>query len=273
MTVAVPDFGSLAGQQKSANDWATNQTNMANRPNQTNAMGSITWGLNPDGSWGQNTSLNGQAQGLFNNTMGWQNALGSQVGAGAPQASFGAQQNVIDAWNALQQPGLNKEAEAQRARAAAMGLTIGSAANNDIERNIGTNQATSRNQGILQGVNAYNQLYQNQLAGYNSNVNAMGAMTGVRDSLNPNKWQTQVPTSAAYIPQTTYGAALDTFSANRQNENADIAASQAKTDSYINALRAAGGTQGIGGVVSGIGSLVSGAGKVWDWAKDIYTNW
>ncbi len=273
MTVAVPDFGALANQQQAANDDATRRTTWSNRPDQTTALGNISWNQTPDGRWINNTTLSGQAQGLFDTTMSGQQNLGSQIGAGAPQASFGAQQNVIDAWNALQQPGLDKAGEAARARAAAMGITLGSNANNDIERNIGVNEATSRNQGILQGVNAYNQFYQNQLAGYNANIQGSQALGNIRESLNPNKWASNVPTGAAYIPNTVYGAALDTFSANRQNENADIAASQAKTDSYINALRAAGGTQGITGIVNGIGSLASGAGKVWDWAKDIYTNW
>ena len=207
-------------------------------------MGSVTWGLNPDGTWGQSTTLNGGAQNLFNTTINGQTALGSAVGAGAPQASFGAQQNVIDAWNALQQPGLDKEANAARARAAAMGITLGSNASNDVENTIGTNAATSRNQGILKGVDAYNQLYQNQLAGYNANVSGMSALTGVRDSLNPNKWAASVPASATYVPQTIYGAAMDTFNANKANENASQVASNASAANTANYVKAAAGLAG-----------------------------
>lgn len=242
----VPNFGALAQQQQQANDDASRRTTWASRPDQTSAMGSVTWNQTPDGRWINNTTLAGGAQNLFDETLGWQSGLGSRVGAGAPEASFGAQQNVIDAWNALQEPLLQKQANADRARAAAMGITLGSEANNDIERNIGTNAATSRNQGILQGVNAWNSLYDRQLAGYNANTGAMGAMTGVRDSLNPNKWMSSVPSAAAYTPQTIYGSAMDTFNAELANENKQAMQSAATTSNIIN---------GIGGAADLAGSL------------------
>lgn len=232
----VPNFGALAEQQYGANTQAANQTNLANRPNQYNPMGSSTWSMNPDGSWTQNTQLADWTKPLYNQTIDSQIALGSQVGSGAPQATFGAQQNVIDAWNALQQPGLNQQSAAARARAAAQGITLGSNAMNDVERTIGTNEATSRNQGILQGVNAWNSLYDRQLQGYQANVGAMGAFTGVRDSLNPNKWTASVPSSATYTPQTIYGSAMDTFNANLANENKAAMQSAANTAGYGQAL-------------------------------------
>ena len=254
----IPDFGSLAGQQYQANTDAANRTNIANRPNQYNPMGSVTWGMNPDGSWSQNTQLADWTKPLYNQTIDSQIALGTRVGAGAPEASFGADQRVIDAWQALQQPGLDRDANAARARAAAMGITLGSEANNDIERQIGTNAATSRNQGILQGVQAARGLYADQLAGFNSNVGAMGAMTGVRDSLNPNKWAASVPTSATYTPQTIYGSAMDTFNANLANENKGaIQASQdqARTAAIWAALL---GNRGL------TDAAISGAQSIWN---------
>jgi hypothetical protein len=282
MAVAVPDFGALAGQQKTANDQAANQTNMANRPNQYNPMGSITWGQNPDGSWGQSTSLSGGAQGLFDSSISGQQNLGNQIGAGVdygnlpamPDSGFGASQQVINAWNALQQPGLDKSAAAARNRAAAMGITIGSNAQNDIERTIGTNEATSRNQGILAGTQEFNNVFnrgmqarqqgqKEALDKYNAAISGSSALGSARDSLNPNKWAADVPTSAAFQPQTIYGAAMDTFSANRQNENAEIAAKQAQTQSYVDALRAAGGGGGLAGIAQGIGSL-------WNTGSSIY---
>jgi len=260
----IPDFGGLASQQKTANDQAATQTNWASRPNQYNAFGSTTWGYDPTSQqWSQNTNLAGGAQGLFDQTMQGQQGLLGSVVSGAPQANFGAQQNVIDAWNSLQRPGLDAAAEQQRARAAAMGLTVGSEANNAIERNIGTNEATSRNQGILQGVNAWNQLYQNQLAGFNANRGALGDVTNVRNSLNPNAWNAKVPTPAAYTPETIYGAAQDTFNAQRQNENAALAASQGNTQGYIDALKAAGGISG----------LATGAKDLWSAGKGLWDSW
>lgn len=249
----VPDFGNLAQQQYNANFDAWNKTNEANRPDQYNPMGSTTWGQDGQGNWVQNTQLSDWTKPLYNTTIDSQISLGQKLGAGAPQASFGAQQNVIDAWNALAQPGLDKAANADRARAAAMGITIGSNANNDIERNIGVNRSTSQNQGILQGVDAYNKMYQNQLAGYNANRDAMTAMTGVRDSLNPNKWSASVPTSAALTPQNIYGSAQDTFNAQTSKENAARADALARTQA--NYQLAGSALNNIGGIVSGVGSL------------------
>ncbi len=267
----VPDFGALAQQQKNYADQAAFQTNAANRPNQSTQFGTVTWGANPDGTWQQSTNLNPWTTDIFNQTYTGTQNLMNQVNQGAPQASFGAQQNVIDAWNALQQPGLDKAGAAARNRAAAMGITIGSTANNDIERTIGTNEATSRNQGILQGVNAYSDLYKNQLAGYNASRGALGDLTAVRNSLNPNAWATKVPTSVNYTPTNAYGAAGDTFAAQISNENIDAMKRGQNIQGASGLLGAAGG---IGGIASGVGNLwsglSSGIGSAWDWASNMW---
>lgn len=284
----VPNFGGLAAQQNTANNAATNLTNQANRPNQTNAMGSTTWSMNPDGTWSNNSSLSGPAQGLFDQTMQGQSNLTSQVGQGLDYSSLGQMpqvgsysQPVINAWNALQQPGLDQQATAYRNRLAAQGITQGSTISNNAERNIGNTWTDASNKAILagyqQGNTEFGQALQARQQGaselqnkYQAAQQGIGTLGTERNSLDPNAWNTKVPTSAAYVPQTIYGAAQDTFNAQRQNENADIAAQQAKVDSGVSALRAAGG---VSGVTSGIGSLMSGAGSLWSGAQNLWNNW
>ena len=87
---AVPDFGSLATQQKSANDQATNQTNLANRPNQYDPLGSITWSMNPDGTWGQSTNMSAEGTNAYWASMNGQTGLAGQIGAGLNQSGLPA---------------------------------------------------------------------------------------------------------------------------------------------------------------------------------------
>jgi hypothetical protein len=314
---AVPDFGSLASQQQGANDDATRRTTWSSRPDQYNAMGTTTWNQDPSGRWITNQSLNGGAQGLFNTSLAGQQNLAGQVGNGLDTSglmgwgnsdlngNLGAMpqvgqynQQVIDSWNALQRPGLDQQAEAQRARAAAMGITLGSNASNDVERTIGNNWSDASNKAILagytQGNTEYDQALRGRAQGYTENLgeatlqnsmrgqqlgerkdafsaaqSGMNALTGVRDSLNPNKWNADVPQGAAYIPQTVYGAAQDTFNANRMNENADIAARNTSINQGVGAASALLGNQGL----SGAGGLWGAAKDLWGWGNNAYDTW
>lgn len=281
----VPNFGALAQQQQAANDDATRRTTWSQRPDQSNALGSISWNQDPSGRWINNTSLNGQAQGLFDTTMQGQQGLAGQIGGGINYGSApamptvgGYNTDVINAWNALQEPGLGKAEASQRARLAAQGITQGSNISNVSDRNLGSIRTDAGNKAILagyqQGNTEFDQALRARAQGtgeaersYAGAISGMGALGQTRESLDPNKWASKVPTGAAYIPQTIYGAAQDQFNAERQNENADIAKSQATTDSYVNALRAAGGMQGIG---SAVGAIAPYAGKAWDWASNYW---
>jgi len=277
-TPVVPDFGQLAATQKTANDAATNQTNLANRPNQYNPLGSTTYTMNPDGTWGTNTSLSAPAQGLFDASLSGQQNLAGQLGQGLDYSSLGGMpqvggynQQVINSWNALQEPGLARQDEAARARAAAMGLTIGSDPWSSIESSLSAGRTDAGNKAILAGYTQGNTEFNQALAArqqgagelqnrYDAARTGSTALGGIRDSLNPNKWNPDVKASANYLPQTIYGAAQDTFNAQQMNENTDIVRNQANTDSAINAIRALGGNAGIPGVISGGRELI-GAGR------------
>jgi hypothetical protein len=315
---AIPDFGGLASAQQAANDDATRRTTWSQRPDQSNVMGSTTWNQTPDGRWINNTSLSGAAQGVFDTSMAGRTNLSGQVGAGLntnglmdwgstdltgnlgtmPQVGQYNQQ-VIDAWNNLNKPGLDQQDSAARARAAAMGITLGSNANNDIERNLGANRNDASNKAILagytQGNTEYDQALRARQQGYTENLGKSTLMNSERqqqlgerkdaysaavagnsnlgsqiDSLNPNKWNTTVPTGAAYIPQTIYGAAQDTFNAQRQNENAEIAGRQNTASTAAGLLGAAGGLSGLGSAAS---SIWGGAQSAWNWGNNAYDTW
>lgn len=277
---AVPDFGALANQQATASNAAAFNTNLANRPNQTNALGSITWGANPDGTWGQSTNLNGAAQGLFDQTLAGQSGMAGGISAGLDYGSApampqvgGYNQQVIDTWNALAQPGLQKQSDAARARAAAMGITLGSNASNDVESNIGTAEATQRNQAILQGYTQGNTEFDQALRArqqgtteaqnkYSALLQGSGALTAARQSLDPNSWATKVNPSANYTAPQLYGAALDTFSSNQANENAARAQSNADRSATTSAVNTG---------LNVAGQI--GWGNIWGGAKDLWNSW
>lgn len=274
----VPNFGDLANQQSAANDAATDKTNLANRSNQYGPMGSSTWSVGPNGQWTQNVGLGGAQQGLFDSTISGQQGLAGTIGAGVnygnlpamPDSSFGASQQVIDAWNALQQPGLDKADSAARARAAAMGLTIGSNANNDIERTLGANRNDASNKAILAGTTEYQNVFNRGLQArqqgvteannvYDRAITGSASLGSTRDSLNPNKWLPTAPASAAYVPKSIYGAGLDTFSAQQAQENAAQAQSNANRTANMGAINT--GLNAVGG----LGGLWSGASNAWGW--------
>lgn len=319
---AVPDFGALASAQANENDDATRRTTWSQRPDQTNSMGSITWNQTPDGRWVNSSQLNGTGQSLYDSTMWGSLNLGNQINQGVNSnglmgwgssdltGNLGAMpqvgqynQQVIDAWNALQNPALDKAEASQRQRLAAQGITNGSSIMSQSDRTLGANRTDAGNKAILagyqQGNTEYDQalkargqrytenLGQSQLqnsmrqqqfgertTAYDAAMKGSASLQSTRAGLNVNDWASKVPTGAAYVPETIYGAAQDTFNANRQNENADIAKSQARTDSAINALRAAGGVSGIGTAIGGIGSALgsigTGASNAWDWASNMW---
>jgi hypothetical protein len=314
---AVPNFGDLANQQKAANDSAANQTNIANRPNQYNPLGNTTWGLNPDGTWGQSTTLSGGAQGLWDQSMQGQQNLSGQISGGLNTSGLMGwgnsdlngnlgempkvgqyNQEVINAWNALQNPGLQKSEDAARQRAAAMGITMGSNAWGDQERSLGNVRTDAGNKAILagysQGNTEFGQALDARKQGYTENLgeatlqnsmrgqelgerkDAYGAaisgntsLTNTRNSLNPNEWNAKAPTSANYLPTQIYSAAGDTFSANQANENAAQAQSNANRSANTGLLNTALNTAG----QIGWGNIGSAAGSIWNWGKDAYNGW
>ncbi len=284
MAVQVPDFGQLAVDQNKYSDAAVDKTNAANRPNQFNALGSNTWGIGHDGRPYQINTLSAPAQGVFDSTMSGQQNLAGQIGAGVNMDGLGEMpkvggynQEVINAWNALNAPGLNKSEAAQRNRLAAQGITLGSSISNTSESNLGSIRNDAGNKAILAGYQQGNTEFEQALKAraqqfgertgvYDRAVAGSGALTSARNSLNPNEWNAKVPTSAVYQPLNAYGAAADTFSGNIANENIGIAKDNQKIQAASNLLGAAGGVNGVGTMAKDLlSSALSGAGRLWNW--------
>lgn len=306
---AIPDFNALAQQQGQINQSFATQQTQANRANQYNPYGSLTWGLAPDGTWTQTTRFNEPYQNLDNSITAGQTNLGGMIGQGVntgglsdfgstditrgvsqmPDGSFGASQQVIDAMKQLQQPGLSQARDAERARLAAMGITLGSDASNNSERVLGGTQNDADLKAILAGTQEYGNVFNRQLAqrqqgvdenikgstlanavrgqqmqerlgAYGANVAGMGALTGAKPKLDFASYAG----ATALPPANMYGAATDSFNAQLAAENAARAQSQARQQGNVGLAQAGlgmlGGVSGIGGL---LGSGMSALGNMW----------
>jgi hypothetical protein len=177
--------------------------------------------------------------------------------------------DVINAWQRLQQPELDRTATATRNRLAAQGITLGSNISNTSEGNINTAYGKARDNAILQGYQQGNTEFGQALSArqqgatelqnkYQAALSGSTNLGSTRDSLDPNKWATKVPQGAVYQPLNLYGAAGDTLSANISNANLDQAKTNATVGGVSSLLGAAGG---IGGVGSALGGAASGLGN------------
>lgn len=311
---AIPDFSALAVQQGQLNQQAANTATQANRANQNNQYGSLTWSQGPDGTWTQNVNLNPAYQGLDNTITAGQTNLAGNVGAGfnatglpdwgstditrgvsqMPDGSFGASQQVIDAMKGLQQPGLTQARDAERARLAAMGITLGSDASNNSERVLGGTQNDADLKAILAGTQEYGNVFNRQLAQRQQGVDENIKGSTLANALRQQHYNEQLgeynadiagmtalgsqrvkPEFASYAgatalpPANMYGAATDTFNAQLAAENAAQARSQARQQGNAGLLGAGasllGGATGIGGLLGqGIGLLGRGLGSIGD---------
>lgn len=300
---AVPDFTNLAYQQANLANAAGEATTRANRAHQTNPYGSLTWAQNPDGSWTQNISLAPEWQQLNNNIAGGQANLAGRIGAGVstdglqdwgstdiwrgvsqmPDGGFGASQQVIDAMRALQQPGLTQSRDAERARLAAMGITLGSDASNNSERllsnaesdaemkailagtqeygNVFNRQLAQRQQGIDENIKASNlatalrgNQFQERVGRYNADVAGIGALGSQRVDPKFASYATAAPTVAPNI----YGAAGDAWSAANGLWDRQIAQNNASQ------ARSANNTSGYLGLLGQGISAMGGLGNIFD---------
>lgn len=301
MAYEIPDFTSLANQQAGLNQTQANSNTLANRANQTGPNGeSLTWTQGPDGQWTQNVSLGAGQQGVNQGVLaGQQQRLGlassglSNLGdwgstditngvSAMPDSGFGADQKTIDAWRALNEPGLQQAQDAERTRLAAMGITLGSDISNNSERNLSLARTDADNKAILAGTqeygNVFNRGLQARQQGVNENLatsNLVNALRGQKVS-EANSLTSGIgmydPKFASYSSATTapaadvYGAARDNWAAAQTQYGNALGAQNANAASSANrragniALLSAGlsGMGGVGGLLGGIGSLFSG---------------
>jgi len=260
-----PNYTNIAKQQQQLSQDAWDKNLTANRANQNNPFGSLTWAKGPDGQWTQNTTLSAGQQGIFDaqqqNQQGLANlgnTLRGNIGTGAIDFSGapamptvgGYNREVIDTMNQLQAPGLMQARGSKEAQLAAMGLGTGSGrAWENEQRNIGDNENRSRLNSVLagynqgntefgQGMQAHQQGVSDILGQNQANVGKLSAIMGMQQSAgNPqfanyyqgNPYQVADLMGAA---QNQYQARLDASNAH----NADSAA----TGSTLGSLAGAG---------------------------------
>lgn len=266
--MATPDFSSLANTQFANNTDAARLGTWANRADQSNGTGQMTWNQDASGRWvqnvtnryqGQNDQLGTQATTDLGNLGEW-GSTDLRAGVSAmPDGSYGATQGVIDATSRLQQPAIQQNEDATRARMAAMGITLGSDASNTSERNLGNVRTDAQDRAILAGTTEYGNVFQRQMAqrqqGIGENAQTsnlvtalrgakMGEATGALSAIKSNQ-----PTFGSYQgatiapPNDQYGAAADGWKADQymtgllQNSiNANQAASANRTSGNMSLL-------------------------------------
>ena len=278
MAAAVPDFFNLANQQAQASNDAAWQTTSTSRPNQNSYFGSQYWNYD-NGRWTQTTQLSPEYQAYNNALIGantdranaasqFSSAL-SPVSldglAAMPENSQGAVQQVIDAMRGLQSPALQRARESENARLAAMGITMGSDAYNDTQRNLANQESDADLKAILAGTQEYGNVFNRQLALRNqgldeqiksnaSNVASLGGLTSGLSFFKPEF--SNFSTGAATVAPNIYGAGQDAWAAATGNMNAMNASHANNTAGNMGIASSVLGN--LGGITSGLGNIWSG---------------
>ena len=214
----IPDINALADKQYGQNKEMAQTTLNANRADQNNPFGSLTWEQDDAGNWTQNQNYNDQEQGLYEQRGQNQAALGKQAsglidnldlnygGASAMPTVGGYSQQAIDTMRALQAPQLEKQRARKEAQMAAMGIGTGSGnAWNAEQQNLGTNENQADLQAIMAGINQGNTEFgqgmlarQQGVSEEQSRGNAIAGMMGQSSpqSLNFSSYNQATPVGA-----------------------------------------------------------------------------
>lgn len=269
-TAKLGDLNALADKSYGQNKQMASDTVMANRANQTNPFGNLTWDKDPTtGQWTQTQGYNQQEQGLYDTSVANRGAAGQKYaglmgkydfdptygGAPAMPTVGGYNQQAIDTVRALQRPQLERARAAKEAQLAAMGLGTGSgAAWNTEQENIGNNENQADLQAILAGINQGNtefgQGMQARQQGVSEQQQAFDTLGQALASLSGQAAPAQLQFDDNYAQQSPV-ASPDYV----QNE---MLRQQIKQNQY-NAEAAAKSKGGIGGVLGSLGGTVLGS--------------
>jgi hypothetical protein len=206
-TPAAPDYTGLANQQAALGKESWNAALQANRPNQQNQFGNLSWSQDPTtGQWTQTSALNQPQQDIFNQQQANQQQIANMTGgmlggfntspidfSGAPglpsvtdYSSLGEipgavdysslgnipqvgqySQQATDLYNQLAEPGLANAENAQRARAAAMGLPeFGSRAGTTMNQQLADARSRSGMMGAQAGIAQGNTMFGQGMQAY-----------------------------------------------------------------------------------------------------------
>ena len=179
-TAPVPDYNSAALNQAAVSKQNIADQLRANRPSQSSTEGNMNWSQDPSGNWTQTSTLNQPNQDLYNQQLGNQQGIADKSGqminnfdtsqvdfSGAPKMGEvgGFNQQATDLYNQLAQPGLDRQVNSQRARAAAMGIPeFGSRAGDSMNQQLGDMTSRSGMMGAQAGIQQGNTMFGQQNA-------------------------------------------------------------------------------------------------------------
>ncbi|MEN6407894.1 MAG: hypothetical protein ABFC77_15680 [Thermoguttaceae bacterium] len=246
-TPKAPDYASLANQQAALGKESWSAALQANRPNQQNQFGSLSWSQDPTtGQWTQTSALNQPQQDIFNQQQANQQQIANMAGgmlggfdtsqidfSGVPQAPTVGQfnQQATDLYNQLAEPGLANAENAQRARAAAMGLPeFGSRAGTTMNQQLADARARSGMMGAQAGIQQGNQMFNQQmglrqqgisdiLQQRGANLAQMQGLMGLGQSMGTPQFN-QFGQTGAYNTPDLMGAAQGNYNAQMDKANA-----------------------------------------------------
>lgn len=258
-TPKAPDYTALAEQQSAAQERLNRQTTMANRVNQTNPYGSVTYSQDPNNpdKWSSETNFSPELQGIFNNQIGAQGQAYTglqdylkniQNSSLIPNAPVNAGQTAQDAIMARLNPQLTRNEDALRARLANQGISPGTQAWNNEFTNFNQGRNDAYSQAALQGIGLDRTARQDALAEQSLPLNAIQAY------INGNS--VQQPQFANYNTQAN-AASPDLLGAGQAGYQGALNSANAANASKSNFMS---GLMGIGGYALGgpIGSMAGG---------------
>lgn len=264
-TPKAPDYTALANQQAALGQKSWGAALNANRPTQQNQFGSLSWSQDPTtGQWTQTSALNQPQQDIFNQQQANQQQIANMAGGmlggfdtsqinfdgvpGMPTVGQYSQQ-ATDLYNQLAEPGLANAENAQRARAAAMGIPeFGSRAGTTMNQQLADARARSgmmgAQAGIQQGNAMFGQGMQAHQQGINdilqqrgANLSQMQGLMGLGQAMGTPQFN-QFAQTAPYATPDLMGAAQGQYNAGMDKANA-------KNADKSSALQAVGTAAGI----------------------------
>ncbi len=211
---ALPNYTQLAQQTQASNQQAMNQQTLANRPNQTNQTGSLTWTQDPTtGQWTQTQSLNPTLTGAANSQQQTQAGLSAGANGMVGQAvsslqnpmdtsgvsgvnaydpnkylssmdsGFNGVQGVTDAMMGRLQPGMDQARAGLIQRLRSQGVSQDSEAYQRALDGQNRSDVDARQQALLAGTAEYDRMFNRNLQqnGQNSNVGMNAFNTSTQD--------------------------------------------------------------------------------------------
>ena len=261
-TPAAPDYTAAAEATSAGNLANAQATTEANRVDWTTPYGNLNYTKDPNNpnKWSADMTLSPDQQTLLNQQSqtsiglgNLQNAATNRVGdaLNSPYASVydptkatnDAQANLMSRL----QPQMDQDQSALDSKLANQGITQGSEAWNNSQRQLGNTQNDAKQQAALQAINLGQseqaQQYQQEMANRNAPLNELSAIRSGSQVTNP--------TFGTSAQQATTGG-TDYLGATNSQYNAALNASNAATGSSNSML---GGLFGLGGgLAKGIGS-------------------